>query len=528
MPEVRRGSLHLQSDPALANGLGIRTNSGGGGGSGPDRPVVDTDAAAADTADHVADTNTTTTNNNNNKPAPGSAGDARRDVSFSDVPPPRLAHLTFPHLSADDVPPRAGTGPGSGRPAGSATAPTSPISPGSLAGPNSNSSGQQQQLPGFGRLSVDAPRRSLSYALRPPAPAYYDSRAATRREWQRRGRTLEEYYDDNPQLLPQLPFTWHHGWRRWRLFIFAFLVFVDASALPIALYYGLHYAGHVEGWIIFAVVTTIWGGPTYLEFAIRTLRLIKKERFYRPLGTDSRWCFDMLTWVSVVTITAVTALFVVGSAPHIVWLRVLCMPAPAILYCLGGSLLLITLFHAMGWPAPFRISSTAKGEPVHPGVYYFIEDVVAVNAGAGRPYREALAARYRASPRFRRMLYVQSLFWSIPALLLAAPLTVIAVIHPVPATAAYGVCWAVPFLWCALWGAISVWWCKRDMVRERLEWEADTTGMLGGGGGGRTAADADADSAATDAAMREAKEEASPARSETAGTGGSGSAGGTA
>ncbi|MDU6238485.1 MAG: hypothetical protein E6614_05855, partial [Bradyrhizobium sp.] len=91
---------------------------------------------------------------------------------------------------------------------------------------------------------------------------------------------------------------------------------------------------------------------------------------------------------------------------------------------------------------------------------------------------------------------------------------------PVPATAAYGVCWAVPFLWCALWGAISVWWCKRDMVRERLEWEADTTGMLGG----RTAAgaDADADSAATDAAMWEAKEEASPARSETAGTGGSG------
>ncbi|WP_204266630.1 hypothetical protein, partial [Escherichia coli] len=44
-------------------------------------------------------------------------------------------------------------------------------------------------------------------------------------------------------LLPQLPFTWHHGWKRWRLFIFAFLVFVDASAVPIALYYGLKYAG---------------------------------------------------------------------------------------------------------------------------------------------------------------------------------------------------------------------------------------------------------------------------------------------
>ncbi|PHH65912.1 hypothetical protein CDD81_860 [Ophiocordyceps australis] len=315
-------------------------------------------------------------------------------------------------------------------------------------------------------------RRSLSYAQRPQAEVYYDSRAATRSEWKRRARTLEEYYQDNPKLLPQLPFTWRHGRRRWRLIMFAFIVFVDASAMPIALYYGMYYSGHVEGFIIFAVVTSIWGGPTYLELAVRTLRLIRKERFYRPLGTDNRWCFDMLTWVSVLTTVVVTALFIVGSAPHEVWLRVLCMPAPAILYCVGGSMAAITLFHAMDWPAPFRISSTPRGGRVHAAVYYFIEDVVAVNAGAGRPYREALAARYRASPHFRRMLHVQSLFWSIPALVLAVPLTVIAVISPVPATAAYGVCWAVPFLWAALWGAITVIWCKREMLRERIQWEA--------------------------------------------------------
>ncbi|KAJ6785664.1 hypothetical protein PWT90_00957 [Aphanocladium album] len=192
-------------------------------------------------------------------------------------------------------------------------------------------------IPGGGHIAKttspgDAPRRSLSYAQRESANAYYDSRAATRAEWKRRAKTLQEYYDDNPSLLPQLPFTWHHGWRRWRLFIFAFLVFVDACAIPIALYYGMWYAGNVEGYIIFAVVTTIWGGPTYLEFAIRTLRLIKEERFYRPLGTNSRWCFDLVTYTSIITITAVTALFVVGSVPHIVWLRVLSMPAPAILW----------------------------------------------------------------------------------------------------------------------------------------------------------------------------------------------------
>ena len=111
------------------------------------------------------------------------------------------------------------------------------------------------------------------------------------------------------------------------------LMWIDACVVPIVLYYGLYYGGNVENWITFAVVTTIWGGPTYLEFGVRSWKLIKKERFYRPLGTTSRWCFDYLNLVSASSIFVVTALFIVGSAPHIVWLRVLCMPMPALLYC---------------------------------------------------------------------------------------------------------------------------------------------------------------------------------------------------
>mgnify|MGYP003629408724 FL=1 len=289
-------------------------------------------------------------------------------------------------------------------------------------------------------LDATPRRKSLTYDERPAAPAYYDSRAATKREYRRRASTLQEYYDNNPYLLPQLPFTWHRGWKRWRLGMLIFFIFADACVAPIVLYYALRYAGDVEGWIIFAIVTTIWGGPTYVEFAIRTLRLMKKERFYRPLGTNSRWSFDIVTWASVIAITVVTALFIIGSAPHIVWLRVLAMPGPAILYSLGGVLLTLTLFNVMGWKAPFRISSTTKGETVLPGAYYFVEDVIAVSAGAGRPYREALAARYKASRLFRKMLLHQSLFWSIPPIILAIPLTVVAVIHEVPAPVAYGIC----------------------------------------------------------------------------------------
>ena len=214
-------------------------------------------------------------------------------------------------------------------------------------------------------MPVDtAPRQSMSLSQRPAADVYYDSRAGTRKEWRRRAKTLEEYYEEHPDLLPQLPFSWHHGNRRWRLWLFAFFVFVDASAVPIALYYGMRYAGGVEPYIIFAVVTTIWGGPTYLEFGIRTLRLMKKEHFYRPLGTTSRWGGDITNWIASLAIFVLTVLFIVGSAPHNTWLRVVSMAAPSILWTLGGSLLLLTLYHRFKWPAPFRLSSTPKGGEV--------------------------------------------------------------------------------------------------------------------------------------------------------------------
>jgi hypothetical protein len=305
------------------------------------------------------------------------------------------------------------------------------------------------------RKSFQAKRRKSS-DVRPDQDVYYDSRAATKREFKRRASTLQEYYEQNPELLPQLPFTWKRGWKRWKLFLTIFLMVVDACVVPIVLYYTMTFAGHVEGWIgeppsefptlhtnlelqVFAVVATIWGGPAYVEFAVRSWRLIKKENFFRPLGTNSRWAFDISHWIFSLTIGAITAFLIIGSAPHIVWLRVLSMPGPSILYCLGGCILVISIWSELDRPAPFRISSTPKGGKVLPGVYYLMEDIVAVNAGAGRPFREALASRYKASPRFRRMLRVQSWFWSVPALVVAIACTVLIVIHPIPKAVAYGI-----------------------------------------------------------------------------------------
>ncbi|KAE8453948.1 hypothetical protein EG329_007724 [Mollisiaceae sp. DMI_Dod_QoI] len=304
--------------------------------------------------------------------------------------------------------------------------------------------------------------------------AYYDSRAATQREYRRRGSTLQSYYSQHPELLPQLPFTFRHGFKRWKLAGYITLMVFDACIVPIFLYYAMTFGGNVQGYIVFAVITAIWGGPTYVEFAVRSKRLIKKEHFFKPLGANERWVFDITNWILVLTIATVTSLLIVGAAPHIVFLRVLSMPGPAILYCLAGPVFLLSLYSTRGWKAPFRISSTAKGEKVLPGLYYIAEDIVAVNAGGGRPFREGWAARYNASPFFRKMIRDLSWFWSIPGLFLAIALTVIVCIHPVPKAVAYGIGWGVPFLWAGIWAAITVLWVKSVMGKERRSWEEDS------------------------------------------------------
>lgn len=283
------------------------------------------------------------------------------------------------------------------------------------------------------------PSRSRRDHHQDESDAYYDSRAATHKEFQRRASTLQSYYHEHPELLPQLPFTFRHGFKRWKLGGYISLMLFDACVVPIVLYYAMTFGGNIQGWITFAVITAIWGGPTYVEFAVRSLRLIKKQNFYKPLGIDNRWVFDITNWILVLTIATVTALLVVGAAPHEVFLRVLSMPGPAITYCLSGPIFLLTLYNHFEWRAPFRISSTKKGERVLPGIYYIVEDIIAVNAGGGRPFREGIAARYRASPIFRKMIRDLSLFWSIPGLLVAGACTVVVVINPVPEPVSYGI-----------------------------------------------------------------------------------------
>ncbi len=117
---------------------------------------------------------------------------------------------------------------------------------------------------GLSTSSANARRKSRDQQRKerrsePERDAYYDSRAATKREFRRRASTLQDYYAEHPTLLPQLPFTWRHGWKRWKLFFTIFIIVVDASVIPIVLYYTMHFIGHIEGWISERRTTFLFG-----------------------------------------------------------------------------------------------------------------------------------------------------------------------------------------------------------------------------------------------------------------------------
>ena len=88
-------------------------------------------------------------------------------------------------------------------------------------------------------------------------------------------------------------------------------------------------------------------------------------------------------------------------------------------------------------PAPCKISSIDKGGRVPPLVLTLVEDIVGVDGAGGRVYRDSLMARYKISPRFRKMIAQQNWFWAVGALV--DGIGTLVVVWTVPQEVAYGV-----------------------------------------------------------------------------------------
>ncbi|KAL9096167.1 MAG: hypothetical protein Q9165_001690 [Trypethelium subeluteriae] len=144
------------------------------------------------------------------------------------------------------------------------------------------------------------------------------------------------------------------------------------------------------------------------------------------------------------------------------------MPVPTLTFAFGVELLIVDAARLMGLRAPFRISSLPQGAPLRPGIYSIIEDIIAVDGSGGTEFRERFNARYNASHDFRQMLHRLTLFWAVPACLIAGATT--AVIFTAPKDVAYVIGWTVPFAWAAIWALITTKWVQISLRDEHRRW----------------------------------------------------------
>ncbi|KAK3167200.1 hypothetical protein OEA41_010326 [Lepraria neglecta] len=223
------------------------------------------------------------------------------------------------------------------------------------------------------------------------------------------------------------------------------LLALDVAIMPLALFYPLWYATSLEPAYIFAITTGVFGIISGMEWVFRSRQLWKKEDVE----------------------------LIVGAAPHNPFIRLCAMPAPSFILFFGGEILLFSIFSALKIPNPFKISSQPKGAPVRPGTYMVIEDVIAVDTGAGRAYRRAINDRYEASPMFRRMLWQLNMFWAVPALAVGVGVTAVVADDRVPQTIAYGIGWGAPPLWVGIWTLITIQWVQVSLRREKEAWSKE-------------------------------------------------------
>ncbi|KAK6957952.1 hypothetical protein Daesc_000743 [Daldinia eschscholtzii] len=204
----------------------------------------------------------------------------------------------------------------------------------------------------------------------------------------------------------------------------------------------LFFVGGLHG-ILFAIITSFFGIVSGLEFAHRSWRLILKDDKYRPLD-GKRWRFDFTHMTLSIGYTVMTGILIGASIPHEPLVRPLAMPLPLFFIEVGSLALTTGFMEVMGMPTTCKVSSTPKGAPIPPVLLTFIEDVVAVDGGAGKTYRERILRRYKVSKHFRTLIRGLNWFWGVGSMIVGIGSLV--VVWTIPQEIAYGIGWGAPGL----------------------------------------------------------------------------------
>lgn len=168
----------------------------------------------------------------------------------------------------------------------------------------------------------------------------------------------------------------------------------------------------------------------------------------------------------------VIAEMVIGTSFDNPPIRLLSMPLATVLWVYGSIFLVMDTLRLLRRPSPLRISSIPKGDPIPPSIYPIVEDIIAVDGGAGTAFRDRLRQRFDASPRFRYMMDRLSFFWGIGAEAMAILTTIL--VFTLHGETAYVVGWSIPFVWAGVWAGLTYWFVRGQLVKEKEDKQVDS------------------------------------------------------
>lgn len=116
---------------------------------------------------------------------------------------------------------------------------------------------------------------------------------------------------------------------------------------------------------------------------------------------------------------------------------------------------------------PFRVSSLSANEPLPPGTFTLVEDIIAVDGHGGLEFRKEWRARYEASAIMRKLLRDLSLFWGATGTVAGAAFIVVS--WTTTDDIAIGIGYGLPWLWAVVCTFITIKWTRRELGRERQE-----------------------------------------------------------
>lgn len=260
--------------------------------------------------------------------------------------------------------------------------------------------------------------------------------------------------------------------RKLSIAIFWTLILIDSIAIPLVLYFCLHYLTHLSPNAVFSISTGCLGGISVIEYFIRFWRLWKRGSTCRVIGAR-RWYLDWFHWNFSIAWIFIMVELIVGTIPRFPPIRLLAMPVSSLCFWFAFELLVIDTYRYFHIPAPIRISSVPKGGLMRPAIYSIIEDVCAVDGSGGTEFRMRLNARYLASHYFRQMLHRLTIFWAFGTLLSAIVTTTL--VFTLQKEVAYVIGWALPFVWAGVMIPPTFWYVFRCLKREYAKWPERAT-----------------------------------------------------